>query len=85
MWQVKPYTSKDLHQTLEIVDIIKIKMQKSDTVTFEKCGESHSLTKRKNLCIFFQTIKVSILQEASLSLGKKFKIINKKKNTSTCS
>ena len=47
MWQVKPYTSKDLHQTLEIVDIIKIKMQKSDTVTFENCGESHSLTKER--------------------------------------
>ena len=47
MWQVKPYTSKNLHQTLEIVDIIKIKMQKSDTVTFEKCGESHSLTKER--------------------------------------
>ena len=48
-------------------------MQKSDTVTFEKCGESHSLTKRKNLFIFFQTIKVSILQEASLNIGKKIK------------
>ena len=55
-------------------------MQKSDTVTFEKCGESHSLTKRKNLCIFYQTIKVSILQEASLNLEKKkLKIRNKKK------
>ena len=48
-------------------------MQKSDTVTFEKCGESRSLTKRKNLFIFFQTIKVSILQEASLNIGKKIK------------
>ena len=53
--------------------MVKIKMQKSDAVTFEKCGESHSLTKRKYLCIFFQTIKVSILQEASLNLGKKIK------------
>lgn len=59
--------------------MVKIKMQKSDAVTFEKCGESHSLTKRKNICIFFQTIKVSILQEASLNLGKKFKLINKNK------
>ena len=53
--------------------MVKIKMQKSDAVTFEKCGESHSLTKRKNLCIFFQTIEVSILQEASLNMGKKIK------------
>ena len=51
MWQEKPYTSKNLHQTLEIVDIVKIKIQKWDAVKFEKFGESHSTTNRRNLCI----------------------------------